>query len=149
MPAYAVKHVVADLGPLSRQMKDIRRTPYSLTSKEPEASDAARGGYIYVVEVRGDTAGRSFALGYMYRADEKFTLAGGGLWKGGFKFKNSATPTLPAAGAYFDTPVVIDDPGLREWLSRKQPAMSEIPAELVPALQRLISEPTNGAKPFA
>lgn len=149
MPAYAVKHIVSDHGPLSDIMKDVRKTPYSYTSKEPEATHAARGGDVYVIEVRAENGGRTYALGYMYRAQEKFSLAGGGRWKGEFKFKNSAVPGAGAHGVYFDSPVLIEHGALREWLASKQPGMAQIPSHLVPALDTLIADPFNGAKRFA
>lgn len=149
MSAFAVKHVVADHGLLAKTMKDVRKTPYSFTSKEPEASAAARGGDVYVIEVVSEAGTRSYALGYKYRAYERYAKPGGALWKDEFKFKNSAVPGEPAVGVYFDTPVLISDPALREWLATKLPAMAEIPAHLVAALELLVAEPANNAKQFS
>jgi hypothetical protein len=39
--AYAVKHMAQEHGPLATTMKDVRRAPFSFTSNEPEASEAA------------------------------------------------------------------------------------------------------------
>ena len=69
LSAYAVKHIAHDHGPLASMMRDVRRGPFSFTSNEPEASDAALGNDIYVIEVRGEAKGpRSFWLGYKDRA---------------------------------------------------------------------------------
>jgi hypothetical protein len=46
MSAYAVKHIEENRGPLASIMKDVKKQPYSLTSKEPEAKDAARGNFV-------------------------------------------------------------------------------------------------------
>jgi hypothetical protein len=149
LSSFAVKHVVADHGALARTMKDVRKTPFSFTSKEPEASAAARGGDVYVIEVSAEGGTRTYALGYKYRAYERYAKPGGALWRDEFKFKNSAVPGEPAQGVYFDTPVVIDDAGLREWLATKLPSMAEIPAHLVTALEVMVAEPANNAKHFA
>ncbi len=149
MPAYAVKHLVADHGPLSRTMKGVRSNPHAYTSKEPEASEAALGNDIYVIEVSAEPSGRRYALGYKYRAFEKYGPAGGGVWKGEFKFKVSATPCEPAVGVYFEAPVRIADAALCEWLGIKHPGMVEIPDHLAEMLEGLISEPANGARQFA
>lgn len=149
MPAYAVKHMVEKHGPLSKIMKDVRRTPHSYTSKETEATDAARGGDVYVIEVRATGSRRTYALGYRYRAREKFALAGGRLWKDEFKFKNSAIPGAPADGVYFDEPVLIEDSALVEWLTGKQQGMEVTPLHLVSTLEELIANPANGARRFA
>jgi hypothetical protein len=148
MAAYVVKHLVAKHGPLSKSMKEVKKTPYSYTSKEPEASDAARGADVYVVEVHVEKSKRTYWLGYKYRAHEKVAPAGGGLWKGEFKFKNSASWGVPAVGVYFEPPVRIDDHAACEWLAEKQPGMAAAPATVVSALQSLIVNPTNGARPF-
>lgn len=129
-------------------MKKVRANPYSYTSKEPEASEAALGNYIYVIEVLVEKAHRNYALGYKYRANKKYMRAGGGVWEGGFKFKNSATPCESAAGVYFEAPVSIEDAALCKWLATKQLGMAEIPVHLIEALERLISEPANDAIRF-
>jgi len=150
VPAYAVKHIVEDHGLLARMMKDVRRTPHSYTSCEPEATQASLGNDIYVIEVRAETkSARSFWLGYKYRAYEKYPPAGGGLWRGRFKFKNAARPMDRAQGAYFDTPVEIVDVDANAWLREKTPAMAEMPEHLVDALDALIDNPEHGAKLFA
>lgn len=149
MAAYAVKHVAQDHGPLAGIMKVVRKAPYSYTSKEPEASQAAFGGDIYVFEVRDETKrNRSFWLGYKFRAYEKHMRAGGALWPGDFKFKNAGRPVTIAEGAYFDTPVEITDPLVMNWLRTKPPAMTEIPAHLVLALESVLKNPEHGAKAF-
>lgn len=148
MPAYVVKHLVSKHGPLSGIMKEVKETPHSFTSKELEATAAANSGDVYVVEVRSSNSKRGYALGYRYQAQEKFGLAGG-LWRGEFKFKVSATPGLPASGVYFDEPIRIEDENIIDWLSSKQPGMEEIPSHLVFELENIFANPANGAKRFA
>jgi hypothetical protein len=149
VPAYAVKHLVSEHGPLARIMKDVKKTPYSFTSREPEASDAATGRYIYVIEVRLEKGVPTYWLGYKYRAHEKVRPAGGSPWKGGFKYKNSARWGEPATGVYFEEPIHIADPGLCEWLAEKQPGMAEIPEHLQPALDARIESAADTARSFA
>lgn len=65
MSAFAVKHIVEDYGPLATILKDVKRSPYSYTSNEPEASLAALGNDVYVIEVKVESKGiRSYWLGY-------------------------------------------------------------------------------------
>jgi hypothetical protein len=130
-------------------MKVVRKAPYSYTSKEPEASQAAYGNDIYVIEVRTEPRNaRSYWLGYKYRAYEKHLRAGGALWPGDFKFKNAARPAMLAEGAYFDSPVEITDPDVKGWLRDKLPGMAEIPAQMVAPLEAILGNPAYGAKSF-
>jgi hypothetical protein len=120
LSAYAVKHVAHDHGPLATTMKDVRRAPFSFTSNEPEASEAALGNDIYVIEVRGEAKGaRSYWLGYKYRAYEKYPPAGNGLWRERFKYKNTGRPGERGEGFYFDVPIAITDPLVSAWLRDK------------------------------
>ena len=150
MPAFAVKHVVEDHGLLARIMKDVRITPYSYASSEPEATEASLGSDVYVIEVRGEPRmPRSYWLGYKYRAYEKYPRAGGGLWRDHFKFKNAARPMERAEGAYFDAPVQIVDAQANAWLRDKVASIAQIPDSVVSTLDALIADPSYGAKPFA
>lgn len=149
MPAFVVKHIAAEQGSLVANLKTIKKTPYSYTSKEPEASNAATGNDVYVIEVRVERTLRTYWLGYKYRAQEKFTPAGGGLWKKRFKFRNSSTPGTPAIGAYFESLVQVTDVAICDWLLAQTLGMAEIPSSLVSTLDALISNPANGAKKFA
>jgi hypothetical protein len=130
-------------------MKEVRQTPYSYSSKASEASEAAKGRDVYVIEVRENGKIRSYALGYRYRATEKFRPAGGGLWKDEFKFKNSATPGEPAIGVYFEPFVELSHPTVIDWLTTKQPGMAEIPQDVLAALQAIEANSTAYAKHFA
>jgi hypothetical protein len=150
MPAFAVKHIVDHLGPLSKVMKQVKKAPYSYASNEPEATNAALGNDIYVIEVRAEPKGSSsFWLGYKFKAFEKYPPAGGGKWLERFSFKNAAKPCQQAEGCYFDAPIEIMEPRLAAWLGQKRPGMAEIPPELVPALDGLLVDPVNNAKAFA
>ena len=150
---FAVKHVEKDHGPLSEIMRDVKKTPYSYTSKDYEAAIAAKGNYVYVIEVRAEKNGvRSYWLGYKYKAFEAFEafrLAGGALWKGEFKYKNSSQPTSKADGMYFNDPVRLIDLDVCEWLTSKQPGMAEIPSSLVDSIEEVFNNPANGAIAFA
>ena len=149
MSAYAVKHIVEEQGPLLANLKTIRETPYSYTSKEPEAADAASGGDVYVIEIRREGALRTFWLGYKYRARELFKPAGGGLWKDRFKYRNSAVPGDTAIGFYFEALTQIVDVPFCDWLSSLKPGMAKMPEHLTAALEAIIADPASGAKRFA
>jgi hypothetical protein len=134
LPAYAVKHLAYEKkrGPIARIMKRVKAQPYSLTSKELEASNAI-GSFVFVIEVCKEAARTTtYRLGYKYRAADKVTPAGGGKWEGEFRFKNIAH--YPAEGQYLDPAVQITDKRTCEWLSKKQPGMAEIPPHLVEVL---------------
>jgi hypothetical protein len=148
MPAFAVKHLVSEHGPLMANLKDIRRTPYSFTSKHTEASAAARGALVYVVETHRLKGETSYKLGYVYRAFEAYKRAGSVLWKNEFIYKNSAVPGDPAEGAYFETAVDIRDPDFCAGFLALPPGMVEIPPHLVAPLDALIDDPANGAKAY-
>lgn len=135
MPAYVVKHLAYERGPLAGIMKKVKAQPYSLTSKEPEASKAI-GNFIFVIEVRKEAARTTYWLGYKYRAADKVTPAGGGKWDGEFEFKNIAH--YPPEGQYLDPALQLTDDRIYEWLSTKQPGMAEIPAHLVEGLEELL-----------
>jgi hypothetical protein len=131
-------------------MKQVKKAPYSYASNEPEATNAALGNDIYVIEVRAESKGVcSYWLGYKFRAFEKYPPAGGGKWLEQFKFKNAARACEQAEGSYFDAPIEIVEPRLTAWLGEKRPGMAQIPPELVPALDLLLGDPANNAKAYA
>lgn len=148
MPAYAVKHLVSQHGPVMANVKDLRKTPYSYTSRHTEANEAARGNYVYVIEVHRQGGRTSYALAYKYKATEAFKRPGA-LWKDEFTYKNSAKPGAKAEGMYFETPVEIDKNAFNDWFLALRPGMAEIPWPLVLELDAIISDPANGAKGFA
>lgn len=149
MSAYAVKHIVEEQGPLLANLKTIRKTPYSYSSKEPEALNAASGGDIYVIESRREGALRTYWLGYKYQAKELYKPAGGGLWKNRFKYRNSAVPGDTASGVYFEALTQIQDAPLCEWLATLTGGMGQIPDTLTAPLDAIIADPASGAKKFA
>jgi hypothetical protein len=149
LSAYVVKHLVEEQGPLLANLKMIRETPYSYTSKEPEATDAASGSDVYVIEVRREGSLRTFWLGYKYRAKELFKPAGGGLWKNRFKYRNSAVPGDTAIGFYFEALTQIVDAPVCDWLSSLRPGMARMPEHLTASLEAIIADPASGAKRFA
>jgi len=148
LAAFAVKHIAEEQGPLLANLKTIRKTPHSYTSREPEASEAAAGGDVYVIEVRKETAVRTYWLGYKYQAKEKYAPAGGGVWKGGFRFRNSATPGDRADGVYFEVLPQITDTTLCQWLSTQTP-MAQIPQPLIDQLEAMIGEHSEAAREYA
>lgn len=135
MRAYAVKHLVHDRGHLSPRTKRIKVQPFSLTSKEPEASDAV-DNYVFVIEVRREKGGTSYWLGYKCLVADKVRLAGGGRWEDEFDFKNIGH--YPPIGMYLDVPIQITDTSICEWLTHKQPGMAEIPALFTPVLDAML-----------
>ncbi len=115
MAAYAVKHIAEEQGPLLANLKTIRKTPHSYTSREPEASDAP---------------------------------AGGGVWKGGFKFRNSSTPGDRADGVYFEVLPQITDVALCEWLATQTP-MAVLPQPMIDQFEAMIDDHAETAKDYA
>lgn len=148
MAAYAVKHIAEEQGPLLANLKTIRKTPHSYTSREPEATEAAGGGDVYVVEVRKEKAARTYWLGYKYQAREIYKPAGGGLWKGAFRFRNSATPGDRADGVYFEVLPQITDATLCQWLASQTP-MAELPQPLIDQLEAMIGDHAQAARHYA
>lgn len=147
MPAFAVKHLVAEHGPVMANVKNIRKTPYSYTSKHYEAEESAKGNYIYVIEVHRSGGETSYAIAYKYRATESFKKPGS-LWKDEFVYKNSATPGVKADGFYLEHPVLVSDLEFNYWFLSLPPGMAEIPSHLLPALDAVFENSSNGAKRF-
>jgi hypothetical protein len=147
LAAFTVKHIVEEQGPLLANLKAIRKTPHSFTSREPEATEAAGGGDVYVVEVRKEKAQRTYWLGYKYQAKELYKPAGGGVWKGGFRFRNSATPGDHADGVYFEVLPQITDADLCDWLSSQTP-MAQVPQPMIDHLEAIIAANGDGARSY-
>ena len=122
MTAFAVKHFVGDLGPLSRVMKQVKKAPYSYASNEPEATNAALGNDIYVFEVRAEPKGLRARTGLATSSGPlRSTLPlGEAKWLEQFKFKNAARACEQAEGCYFDAPIEIVEPRLGAWLGEKR-----------------------------
>lgn len=148
MSAFAVKHIVTDQGPLLNNINEIRRTPCSYTSKDAESNEAAGGGDVYVIEVRLEGKIRTYWLGYKYKAHERFKPAGGGRWKGKFKYKNSSVPGERAVGFYFEELPRINDVEFCDWLRSQTFGMAQIPNQLIATLEALIANPENNPLRF-
>jgi len=129
------------------KLNEIRKTPYSYTSKHSEANEAAKGNYVYVIEVHREGGQTAYSLAYKYRATEAFKRPGA-LWKDEFIYKNSSTPGDKAEGAYFEKPVEIDLHNFNSWFLSLPPGMAEIPSHLVLELDSIIENPVNEAKRF-
>jgi len=146
--AYAVKHVYEERGSLVRAIQDFNNIPHSYTSKKKEAEDAARGNAIYVIEVSKDKLKTIYRLGYKFISTNKCERAGGALWEGVWKYKNTVVYPNPVNGCFFDSPVLIDSPKLDEWLRGKARGMLLIPEDLIDELEKIILNPINMAKQF-
>lgn len=129
------------------KIKEIRKTPYSYTSKHSKANEAAQGNYVFVIEVHRDGRKTSYSLAYKYKATEAFKRPGA-LWKDEFIYKNSSTPGDKAEGMYFEKPIEINQPNVNSWFLDLLPGMAEIPSHLVPELDSIVANPANGAKSF-
>lgn len=148
MLSFAVKHLVEEHGYLNTSLKKFREQPCSYTSKEHEARQAAQGNNIYVIEVIVESNSRIYRLAYRYKAYKCYEKAGGELWKGRFKFKNTTEYGAPIEGFYFQNPVVIINPDFVEWYKGETLGMAIIPSIYVDVLEEIISNPTNNAKRF-
>lgn len=148
MVAYAVKHNYEERGSLAKITHNFKNTPHSYTSKNKEATDAARGNVIYVIEVSKDKLKTIYRLGYKFISTDKCERAGGALWEGVWKYKNTVVHPKPVNGCFFDSPVLIDSPKLDEWLRRKARGMLLMPEDLIDELEKLILNPINMAKQF-
>lgn len=148
MTAYAVKHISDDRGPITSIMKNVKKQPYSYTSKPEKAEGAAKGRFVYVIEVQRVSGATSYHLGYKYRAREAHKAAGGSLWGGQFEYKNSVAYGVASDGLYFDSPVLITDSDFIDWYKSETFGMAEIPGHLLPVLESIFSNPSNGAKAF-
>ncbi|ADE15099.1 hypothetical protein Nhal_1991 [Nitrosococcus halophilus Nc 4] len=148
MTSFAVKHIEEKHGALSSVLKNAKKQPYSLTSKEYEAHEAAKGRFVYVIEVlrvKGDTI---YLLGYKYKARTVLAAPGVALWRGKFKYKNSVEYGIPSEGLYFDKPVLITDTGFIDWFKGETFGMAAIPVAHVKTLETLFKDPSNYAKKF-
>lgn len=148
MAAFAVKHIVKELGSLTSILKTVRKHPYSFTSKESEARLAAQGNNVYVIESDSESSTRIYRLGYRYRAHKCYELAGGLLWNDRFKFKIAAGLSAPFDGIYFEHPITIDDRTFIEWYKGETLGMTEIPEKQIKTLERIIADPANSSHPF-
>jgi hypothetical protein len=140
--------MVTELGPLSAILKGIKKQPYSYALNESEATKAALGNDIYVIEVVVEARKRIYRLGYRYRAYECFVRPGGTPWSSHFKYKNTIKHGLPAEGMYFDSPILIQDQEFTEWCKREPSAMLELPAKYIDVLEGIFSLAVNGAHSF-
>jgi len=148
MTAYAVKHIAEDRGPIASIMKNVKKQPYSYTSKPEKAEGAARGRFVYVIEVQRDGGTTSYHLAYKYRAREAHKAAGGSLWGGQFEYKNSVAYGFASDGLYFDSPVLITDTDFIDWYKSETFGMVEVPDHFLQVLEGVFFDPSNGAKPF-
>ena len=138
--AYAIKHLEKEYGPLANLIKKIKKQPFSLTSKKAAAEDAATGKFIYVIEVLRDKSITSYRLGYKYKATECFTAAGGALWEGTFKYKNTVKYGAASEGKYFEKPILITDPKFIEWYKAETYGMARIPDECIDTLEDIFEK---------
>ncbi|MBB3048958.1 hypothetical protein FHR99_003232 [Litorivivens lipolytica] len=148
MKAFAVKHLAYEHGPLSKILPEVEKQPYSLTSKQHEANEAAQGNFVYVIEVVREDGSTIYRLGYKYRSTDVHKRAGGALWEGVFIYKNTVRYGEASDGMYFDSPVEITDSEFYDWFRGETLGMTHIPDDLVGVLDAIFADPKNHAKPF-
>lgn len=148
MKSFAIKHIVKDRGPLSGITRKIRDNPYAFTSKVSEATECAKGAWVYVFEVNSTSGRIYYSLGYRFLANASEKRAGGEKWEGKFTFKLICKYPAPKLGEYFDPAHPLpDDSIVSVWLrSLGRKGAMEIPSLISEELEMLFSRPENGAK---
>ncbi|MBY6094935.1 hypothetical protein [Ferrimonas balearica] len=131
---FAVKHSFEVMGPLVNLYKQVKKKPFSFTSKKHMAEEAAKGNFVYVIEVRREHGVTKYYLGYKYRATDILRPTKGSLWQDKFKFKNTVKYGQMSDGIYFENPKLISDVDFIEWFKGETLGMSEIPHELAEVL---------------
>ena len=148
MKAFAVKHIVVDAGPFSKVLAAAKKQPYSLTSKKDKAEEAAKDNFVYVIEVLREAGHTIYRLGYKFRSSAAHERAGGALWDGRFKYKNTVEHRKSSDGIYLDSPVEITHSDFHDWFRGETLGMTEIPKDLVDVLESILSDPSNHAQHF-
>jgi hypothetical protein len=128
MSSYIVRHLPEEQGPVISIYSEVRKVPFSYTSKKNEAKLASEGSYVYVIE--REKVGRKiiYKLAYRYKCTECFRKAGG-KWLGKFDYKNTVEYEKDGELKLLDPPSVITDSDFIRWYKTKTLGMCEIPAE--------------------
>ncbi len=138
MSSYTVRHLPEEQGAVTSIYKEVRKVPFSYTTKKNEAEQASEGSYIYVIE--REKVGRKifFKLAYGYRCTECFKKAGG-KWLGKFDYKNTVEYEKDGDLQLLDPPQAITDPDFIKWYKTKNSGMCEIPAEQESVLKAMLA----------
>jgi hypothetical protein len=127
MSSYVVRHLPEDLGDVTTVFKQIKKVPFSYTSKNHEAEMASHGEFIYVVQ--REKVGREvvYKLAYRYRCTAVHRMAGSGKWLDIFEFKNTVEYGEDGQLKLLDPPEVITDDAFNIWYKTKTLGMCELP----------------------
>lgn len=138
MSSYIVRHLPEDLGDVVSLYKDIRKVPFSFTSKESESKLATKDEFIYVVERRIEDKEVCYYFAYRYRCSERFKKAGREKWLDQFKYKNSVKYGSDPELTLLEPPVLIEDKAFCSWYKKKTLGMCELPFEYESKLKALL-----------
>lgn len=148
MKAFAVKHIANEQGPLSRVLVSAKKQPYSLTNKKNEAEEAAKGNFVYLIEVLRESGETTYRLGYKFRSSDVHQRAGSALWEDQFKYKNTVSYGSNSDGVFFEEPVEITDPEFNNWLKCQTFGMIEIPKNIIEALEKVFMNNAGHVQKF-
>lgn len=137
MSSYIVMHLSEEQGPVTSIYKDVKKVPFSYTSKKKEAELASEGAYIYVIGKEKLGRRNVFKLAYRYKCSEHFRKAGG-KWLGKFDYKNTVEYEKDGELQLLDPPVAITDPEFIKWYKTKSSGMCEIPANYESVLKAML-----------
>lgn len=136
MSSYIVGHLPEDQGPVTSIYKEVRKVPFSYTSKKNEAELAAEGSTIYVIVKEKVGRKNVFKLAYSYKCTELYRKAGG-KWLGKFDFKNTVKYETDSELKLLDPPLEITDPDFITWYKAKALGMRVIPREYESVLKAM------------
>ena len=137
MSSYIVGHLPEDQGPVTSIYKEVRKVPFSYTSKKNEAELAAEGSYVYVIEKEKVGKRNVFKLAYSYKCTECFRKAGG-KWLGIFDYKNTVKYEEDGELKLLDPPLAITDSDFISWYKTKALGMRVIPTEYESVLKAML-----------
>ena len=129
MSSFAVRHLPEDIGAVTSIYKDVRKTPFSYTSKKHEAEMASKGVFIYVIEREKSGRNIVYKLAYCYKCSEIFKKTGGSKWLDQFDFKNTVEYGKDSELRLLDPPKVITDSDFISWYKTKTLGMCELPSK--------------------
>lgn len=138
MSSYIVRHLPEDLGDVVSLYKNVKKSPFSYTSKENESYLATKNEFIYVVERRIEDKDVFYYLAYRYRCSERFKKAGREKWLDQFEYKNTVKYGNDPELVLIDPPVLIEDSSFCSWYKKKTLGMCELPFEHEKKLKALL-----------
>ncbi|NQZ82173.1 MAG: hypothetical protein HRT52_14265 [Colwellia sp.] len=137
MSSYIVGHLSEEQGPVTSIYKEVRKVPFSYTSKKNEAELASEGSYVYVIEKEKVGNRNVFKLAYSYKCTECFRKAGG-KWLGKFDYKNTVKYEEDGELKLLDPPLAITDSDFISWYKTKALGMRVIPTEYESVLKAML-----------